>query len=402
MNPYLDPLAAELEEREYSYISIRRQLRNADSFGRWLVEQQIPLADVTGETLARYTAPMHRCPGPSRAHGYRPHNARGLPRLIGLLTRQGVVPKQEETIPASVEHTETWLLAFDQHLERVAGVSAATRNKHRSFARAFLTSVFGEGEPDFAQIRAEHVSTFVHVRAEKLALTSRKAPGETLRVFLRFLSGAGLVPAHLEYAIPRIRQYAHAALPRFLTTEDLERVLSIPIEATPEGLRRHAMLLLLARLGLRAGEVPRIQLEDIDWRAGSLLIRAGKNHRERILPLTEEVGAALARYVKDGRPTSPHRRVFLGLCPPHRPLVSSAAVIKAAQTALAQAGIHMSRPGAHVFRHTLATHLVCRGTTFKEVADVLGHQSLLATSAYAKLDLASLAKVAGVWPGGAE
>jgi len=162
------------------------------------------------------------------------------------------------------------------------------------------------------------------------------------------------------------------------------------------------MLLLLARLGLRAGEVMRLELEDIDWRAGNILIRAGKTRRERILPLPQDAGEGLVRYLKDGRPASAHRRIFLNLCAPHEPLASSVVLTGIAQAVLRKAGINSHRPGAYVFRHTIAAHMVQRGATFKEVADILGHRSLESTTIYAKLDLASLAQVAIAWPGGTE
>jgi integrase/recombinase XerD len=145
----------------------------------------------------------------------------------------------------------------------------------------------------------------------------------------------------------------------------------------------------------------RLHLDDVDWRAGNILIRAGKTRRERILPLPYAAGEAVVRYLKEGRPASPHRRIFLNLCPPHEPLASAIVLTSIAQAALRKAGIASHRPGAYVFRHTIAAHLVWRGTTFKEVADLLGHRSLESTAIYAKLDLASLAQVAMAWPGGA-
>jgi hypothetical protein len=187
-------LAAELEAEHYSRKSIRRQLRNADAFGRWLAEQQIPIADVTDAALARYTEPMHRCPGRSRARGYRPYNARGLPRLISLLRRQGVVPVQAQAVPSSPGGAEHWLQAFDHHLERVAGVSAGRRKNCLRFAHGLLQATFGDGEPDFSQLRAEHVVAFVQTRTDKRGPTSRKDPAYAVLVFLRFLTEAGLLP----------------------------------------------------------------------------------------------------------------------------------------------------------------------------------------------------------------
>lgn len=402
MSPHLNLLAAELEAQHYSRKSIRRQLRNSDAFGRWLAEQQIRVVNVTEAVVARYTEPMRRCPGPSRSRGYRPHNSRGLPRLLDLLRRQGVMPAPVDAVPSTSVGTEHWLGAFGQHLGSVAGVALGTRKRYLGFARALLRTIFGEGHPDFSQIRAEHVAAFVQARAEKRAPTCRKEPGSSVSVFLRFLSAAGLVPAHLEYAIPRVRQWTHAALPRFLTTNELDRVLAVPVEPTPKGLRGRAMLLLLVQLGLRAGEVVRLQLDDIDWRAGNVLIRAGKTRRERVLPLPQNAGEAMVRYLKEGRPTNFHRQIFLSLCPPHEPLASSVVLTGIAQSVLRRAGVLSHRPGAYVFRHTIATHMVWRGTTFKEIADVLGHRSLESTTIYAKLDLPSLAQIAGAWPGGAE
>jgi site-specific recombinase XerD len=284
VSPYLDALAAELEAQHYSRKSIRRQLRNAHAFGGWLAKQQVPLAHVDEAVLARYTEPMRRRPCPSRTRGERPHNARGLPRFLALLRRQGVVSAQVQAAQPSASDAGHWLEAFDRHLEHVAGASAGRRKNCLHIARGLLRATFGNSDPDFSQLRAEHVAAFVQTRAAKRAPTCRRDPGGAVLTFLRFLSTAGVIPHHLQYAVPRVRQWTHAALPRFLTTEDLNRVLPLPADSSAKGLRDRAMLLLLARLGLRAGEVVRIELEDIDWRAGNILIRAGKTRRETYPP----------------------------------------------------------------------------------------------------------------------
>jgi site-specific recombinase XerD len=262
MSAHLDALAAELNAQHYSRKSIRRQLHNSDAFGRWLAEQRIPITSVTDAVVARYTEPMRRCPGPSRSRGYRPHNSRGLPRLLELLRRQELIPSPVEATPPDPIGREHWLRAFDRYLESVAGVVLGTRRNYLGFARGLLRAIFGDEHPDFSRIQAEHVAAFVQARAEKRASTCRKDPGSAVLAFLRFLTGAGMAPAHLQYAIPRVRQWAHAALPRFLTTSELDRVLAVPVEPTPKGLRDRAMLLLLVQLGLRAGEVVRIRLDD--------------------------------------------------------------------------------------------------------------------------------------------
>jgi site-specific recombinase XerD len=402
MASYLGELAAELQSQGYSRKSIRRQLRNADAFGRWLIEADVPLAEVTDAILNPSVGKLHRTPCAARPKGWRPHNARGLPRLLALLRARGIIAPQAQPAPLAPDSTDGVLAAFDRHLEHDRGVVKAVRTNYLGHARSFLKAVFGDAAPDWTKIGPQHVAEFVLKRAEGLALTCRKDPGRSLAAFLRYLVGQGLVQAGLNYAIPRVRQWKHAALPRFLSVEDLNRVLATDCDKTPQGLRDKAMLLLLARLGLRAGEVLRLSLEDIDWRNGSLLVRAGKTRRERVLPLLPEVGSALVAYLKEGRPSSSHRTMFLNHCAPHSPLTATKTVTELAERALRSAGIDAHRPGAYVFRHTVATHMVRSGASFKGVADVLGHRTLAVTGVYAKLDLTALAQVALPWPGGAQ
>jgi len=182
---------------------------------------------------------------------------------------------------------------------------------------------------------------------------------------------------------------------------DVERVLATYDDPTPSHLRDRAILVLLARLGLRAHEIVTLSLEDIDWHAGWLDIRASKTHRERRLPLTQEVGTTLANYLRHGRPGSTHRQVFLQLRAPFRPFTNACSVSDLARRAMVRAGLPPTpRLGAHTFRRTAASQMVNRGVRFKDVADVLGHQSLATTALYAKLDVETLASVALPWPGG--
>ena len=397
MAPYLGAIAAELQSRDYSRKSIRRQFRNADSFGWWLTEQNLTAGEITDDLVGRYIGGLHRSVRAGYSTGYRPHNGRGLPRLLDLLRVSGVLP-----VVALAQPGPDPLREFDRYLERVRGAARATRIGYLREARGFVKHVFGDSDPHWTEIRAEHVVSYITLRAAKLPITCRRGPITPMRAFLRYMNGEGLLSAHLEYAIPPIREWKHAAIPPALSPDELGKVLAVPCGGTAKSLRDRAIILLLARLGLRAGEVLRLHLEDVEWRQGKLLVRAGKNHRERILPLPEDVGQALTTYLKDGRPAADRRAMFLNLCYPYRPLGSSQTIWKIATEALRQAGVFTTNPGAHVFRHTVATHMVCGGATFKSVSDVLGHQTLGVTGIYAKLDLASLAKVALPWPGGAQ
>jgi integrase len=212
---------------------------------------------------------------------------------------------------------------------------------------------------------------------------------------------SGDIRAGLEAAVPAMRNWKHAALPRHVSADDLGRVLSLFRDASPRSRRNRAILLSLARLGLRVNEIVQLRLEDIDWRGGRLFVRRGKNRIERVLPLSQEVGDALAEYVIKARPRTGSPVVFLNYRPPYRPLAGPSAVSTMAKRALLSIGFAPGpRIGAHTFRHAVASQMVSKGATFKEVADVLGHQSLQTTGIYAKLDLQALEAVALPWIGG--
>jgi len=216
---------------------------------------------------------------------------------------------------------------------------------------------------------------------------------------LRFLVSEGQVTKGLEAAVPMPRQWALASLPHHLSKEQVSQVLAVCRNTKPNELRNTAVVLLLARLGLRAGEVASLCLEDIHWAEGRLLIRAGKSHRERTLPLGEQIGQALVEYLQHRRPCALHRHVFLQCHAPYGPL-TNVAISHIARRALQRTGITVTHPGAHAFRHTVATEMVRGGASFPQVADVLGHESLQTTAIYAKLDLDSLSQLALPWPGG--
>lgn len=252
----------------------------------------------------------------------------------------------------------------------------------------------------WGSLQADDVTAFVTSEAETKRGFGRKAAPVAIRAVLRFLVYSGEIRAGLEAAVPTMRNWKHAALPRHVSTADLDCVLKLFRDASPQGRRNRAIILSLARLGLRANEIVQLRLEDIDWRGGRLIIRRGKNRIERVLPLSQEVGNALAEYVIKARPRSGHRAVFLNYRPPYRPLAGPSAVSTMANRALLSIGLAPGpRLGAHNFRHTVASEMVSNGATFKEVADVLGHQSLQTTGIYAKLDLQALATVALPWIG---
>lgn len=280
--------------------------------------------------------------------------------------------------------------------------ATATRVRHLPIVRHFIAACSGPGATDWAGLSVQQVTEFIRQEASKRTGHGRTAPACATRSFLRYLAWRGAAPSGLDRAVPAIRRARHASLPPHLSSAQLTRLLERA--AAPRSVEEHrdrAILLLLARLGLRGGEIVALELDDLDWRAGQLRLRAGKCRRDRVLPLPQEVGDALAKYLRHGRPSRQGRRVFLTLTDPVQAFAQPAAVTKIVQRNLVRAGILLGRlTGAHMLRHTAASRMVNRGASFKDVADVLGHRSLVTTGIYAKLDLDTLAGVALPWIGG--
>ena len=394
LGAYLDDLAAALYEQGYAHASIRCSLRHCDQFGQWLDAQRYTVAEVDETLVEQY---LNRFP--RSRNGRRPTAAQGLPHLLRLLRQQDIIPPPNgRGSPTAIDQ---WLRQYEQYLEHVLGAAASTRKSYRLIARRFLRACFGAASLNWEAIEAQTISDFVQQEASTRTGGGRKLVSAGVRAVLRFLVFCGDRPPGVEAAAPTQRQWTHAALPNRLTMEDVERVLAAYAAPIPQHLRNRAIILLLARLGLRAHEIVTLHFEDIDWREGWLCIRAGKTHRERRLPLTQEVGTALASYLRHGRPVSTSRQVFLQLRAPFRPFTNACSVSDLARRAMIHAGLTPTpRMGAHTFRRTAASQMVNRGVSFKDVADVLGHQSLATTALYAKLDLETLAPVALPWPGG--
>ena len=391
LGPYLEPLATHLQESGYALSSIRDCLRASAQFGHWLKSHGHSTEKID-ETLAqRYISGLarYRC-------GQRCKAGAGLTHLFKLLRQQGViVASADSTLPI-----HQWLDRYDHYLKQVAGLAEHTRKGYRYTVHRFIDAHWGKQEPDWSQLNAPMITEFVRREAAHRRGSGRKKPSVSLRSFLRFLVFLGEIQPGLEAAAPMPSQWTHAALPVRLMPEEVERALAVYRDGESADRRNYAMLLLLARLGLRAGEVIALRLDDIDWYEGRLFIRPGKTHQQRCLPLAHEVGSALAAYLKEERPPSDSRQIFLHKRAPYTPLTTSANVRWIVVQALQQAGIE-KRPhlGSHLLRHTAASQMLNQGADFKDIADVLGHRCLATTGIYAKLELDGLASVAQPWPG---
>jgi integrase/recombinase XerD len=392
LGPYLDNLATSLHHEGYAPSSIQRFLCAAEKFAQWVQGQGYAVCEMDEELLQGYISGLARY-----RSGTLPKAAQGLGHLLRFLRHQGVTrPRHDRPPPSPIDQ---WISAYDAHLEHVAGLALSTRQGYRHLVRCFLTDCFGTAPPDWSSLTAARITTFVCQAASRRQNAGRKLPAVAVRSFLRFLVFQGEMRPGLEAAAPSPPKWKYASLPPRLTPEEVERVLAVYRDGSAISLRNHAILVLLARLGLRAQDVVSLRLDDIDWADGYFDLRPGKSHRARSLPLPHDVGQAIVAYLQDGRPQSASRQVFLCSRPPFRSLIS-ASVWAIVRHAFTRAGIIVP-PGiaSHIFRHTVASHLVNHGASFKDVADVLGHQSIETTGIYAKLDMETLAAVALPWGG---
>ncbi len=392
----LDDLATTLQRQGYATESIQRYIQGADLFGRWLLQQGYATSDVTEALVKRYLSELRRLPS-----GKLPRFAPGATHLLKFWRHNQHLPEPVDESPRT--EAGQWLIRYEHYLDQVCGLAPGTRHQYVRMARCFLATCFGTGGLTWLSLQAQQITNFVQQEAANKRGGGRRLPSTAIRSVLRFLVFSGDLTPGLEAAAPTPRQWPHDTLPQRLTAQEVEQALAFYSGQTPKALRNRAILMLLADLGLRAGEVISLCLEDINWQEACLIIRAGKTRRERILPLSQDVGTALADYLCRGRPKTTSREVFLGYLAPFRPFTGSGAISNIAARALVGTGVtRYARLGAHIFRHSVASHMVNQGVSFKGVADVLGHQSLQSTGIYAKLDLPALSEVALPWRGEAQ
>ena len=303
--------------------------------------------------------------------------------------------------------TDLWTLdvlveAYKEYERRSRGLRERTLGGYEWNVRLFVRAALGDDPIDPAALGCGDVMRFIASMSKRLSPASMRTVGTALRSFFRYLRVAALCDQPLEAAIPVIACWRLSALPRFLNDDQLEQVLASLDTCRPYGLRDRAIVLSLAALGLRPGEVAGLCLEDIDWRQGTVHLRQRKTRRGGVLPLPREAGRAIAAYLRKERPACGERRVFVQHRGPGRGRpISAGAVSEVVARSLRRAHIDAPIAGAYVFRHTVASRMVQRGASLKEVADVLGHRSLDSAAIYAKLDLPALREVAQPWPGSA-
>ena len=382
--------AAELVRLGYRPNVSANQLQLMAHLSRWMTQRGLAADGLTASMLADFLAAR-------RAAGYRLWlSSKALSPLLEYLRGVGVTPVEPDPEPGGA--VEMLLARYRGYLLGERGLSAATAALYAHLTRPLLASWMVDGELDAASLTAADVIGFVRMSCPGRAVGTAKLIVTAARSLLGFLHVEGVIGSPLASAVPSVAGGTGLGVPRGLEPEAVARLLACCDRSSPMGRRDYAMLVLLARLGLRAGEVCSLRLDDIDWRAGELVV-TGKGHRIERLPLPVDVGEAVAEYLCDGRPaTAEGRTVFVRFRAPHRSLTVSGVTDTVRRTA-ARAGLGCLR--ARQLRHTAATAMVQAGAALPEVGQVLRHRRLLTTSIYAKVDIEGLRELARPWPGGA-
>lgn len=390
MSGYEAGLREQMQRDGYAPVSVTEAVRALRRLGRGLDERGVDATGLTPVVFEEFLAARRRsC-----------RNAAAARRRTGVL-RRFLVEQNLLTAPEPVDDTEVeaLLAGFGHWLVSERGLAGETVRCYRVQAKTFLSALPEPVGQSLARLDAAAITGFVLERSAATASSwSAKAQVTALRALLRFLHIHGLIPAPLVGAVPGVAGWRLSGLPRTLAAAQVEALLAAHDLSDPTvGLRDHAVLVTLARLGLRGAEISALLLADVDWRAGQVVIR-GKAGRVEALPLPAEVGAALASYLTGARPRCGCATLLVTARAPYQPL-SAAAVRAIMGRACARAGL--PRLGAHRLRHTLASDLLRAGSPLSEVGQILRHRAASSTAVYAKVDHAALRALARSWPGGA-
>lgn len=385
---HVEGYRAWLARRGYTTQTIRNMLKDLGQVGLWLSGQGLDARDLDEEQLKQHLSDL-RSAGRRRVAG-----PRGMVPLLTFLREVGVVPAAQ----AIASPTESLLERYRSWMESERGLSASTMLRYENTARRFLAEQATAGgvfAPD--SLTGADLNAFLLRECARVSAGSAKGRVAELRSLMRFLHLHGVTPVKLGGAVPPVGGWRFASVPPTMSPGDVQRLLDHTPRQGPAGVRDYAILMLVARLGLRSIEVARLLLDDVDWRCGEIAVR-GKGRREDRLPLPADVGEALVAYLSGARPGARSRHLFLTCKAPRGPIRADL-VGDVVERACLRSG--SPKVGPHRLRHALAADMLRHGAGLTAIGQVLRHQDLGTTALYAKVDFTALRAVAQPWPGGA-
>lgn len=389
---FTERYVAQVQGLGYKSTSIRYHLRLLAGFNQWLLETRRGLSDIDELAIRGFLRSRRR----RRTH----QGERSILRRLCALLPSSIFLKGVKHSQGS-ERTARIMEPYRHFLLHERGLVAHTVYAYTRWVDQFLSERFREQPMRLANLKGRDVTKFVQRTVPRCGRACAIHLVAALRSFCRFLRYAGHTETDLEPSVPPVAQWSLAGVPNHLSTGEVEKILAACDRRTCLGRRDHAILLLLARRGLRGGEVLGLMLEDIDWDSGTITIPVTKNRRGARLPLPNDAGKAIAQYLRWDRPRCECRRVFVRTKAPYIGLSASPVISMIAAKALKRAGVQSARTGAHVFRHSFATTMLARGASLQEIGQLLRHNNPKTTAIYAKVDVEALRSIALPWPGGA-
>ena len=391
---HVDDFAVWLADQGYAWTTGRQKLGLVGKFNRWLGDQGLDLPALDEVQLERFRTSQSHLGKPTTNLIFDGRELLAWLRETERLAPREAEPSCDDPVGDSADRYERFL--FDER-----GASLNTVQAYLSTVRTFLGDRFESRPADLGSLGLQDINGFILHSCQSHSPATTRVHVAALRSFTGYLYQSGIVATDIADGIAGVRTWRLSSLPKGLEPDQVEAVLASCDRSTVTGRRDYGVLLLLALLGLRACEVVRLTLDDIDWGHAEIAV-VGKGSRRDVLPLPHEVGEALVAYLQAGRPTCATRRLFVGRYAPLRGFQSSCAIVNIVRYALARAGIE--RPGrgaAHLLRHSLATRMLRNGASLEEIGQILRHQSPDSTRIYAKVDLDALRPLAPAWPGGA-
>ena len=389
LHSYIPDFTDSLANRGYSKACIAYKVHLVRAFDRWMRQRRIKMEGFTEKRIQGFI--RHRAKRYSKERG----DAATLRSLLKRLQEANVVSYLQPKMSA----LDQLQLRFAQYLTEQRGLRPKSVRQYLFHTRRFLVERFADGPLCLSELNAQDIVRCILRQARIVSPHAARCMAKALRSLLRFLQQSGEIVIDLAARVPSVANWNLSGLPKYLLPQQVKLVLRKSNQDDPIVRRDRVILLLLARLGLRAAEIVDMRLDDIDWETGELTVR-GKGGRLDKLPLPKDVGRALAHYLKQFRRPCTCRKVFIRSAAPHEGFADSAAVDIVVQRALRRAGISPPNRGAHLFRHSLATQMLRNGASMSEIAEVLRHQSESSTAIYAKVDLSALRSIAQPWPGG--
>jgi site-specific recombinase XerD len=398
VNRLPEPLVVQLRrfttsliEQGYVDQTVRSKLQLLTNLGLWLKRSRLAVTNLDEPLVEAFL---------KREHRERRGDLRTLQQFLDHLRKQNVVPARN--LPCDRSALTHILNRYEIHLRTERGLVAHTILEYQSFIRKFLLQRFQKRPLLLKAVRASNISDFVLQHTRSMGTRRAQLMTTAFRSFFRFLFQKGELQVNLAASVPTVANWRLSTVPKYLTPKEVERLLQACNRRTAVSRRDYAILLLLARLGLRAGEVVALQLEDINWRAGEILVR-GKGLLHDRMPLPPDVGRALTSYLRQDRPRCLTRRVFVCRKAPLRGFAGPSTLTTIVRRALDRANLHPEFKGAHLLRHSLATSMLRSGATMGEIGEVLRHRARNTTEIYAKVDFDGLRSLAHPWPmGGAQ